>query len=113
MAVSIVHRATGLALSVGVILLCWWLVAIASGPEAFNEFNSLIATPLGQVIIFGFVWSLSYHLLTGIRHLAWDLGFGFALRTAHLTSILAIAGSIVIAVIVFAVAYTGHAGWSR
>ena len=111
MATSIVHRATGIALSGGTILLCWWLIAIASGPGAFNEFTSLATTPLGEVILFGFVWSLSYHLLNGIRHLAWDLGYGFAVSTANRSGMLVIAASIVLAVGAFAFAYAGHGGY--
>lgn len=111
MATSIVHRATGLALSAGTVLLCWWLIAIASGPDAFNEFNSLAATPLGEVILFGFIWSLSYHLLNGIRHLAWDLGYGFAVPTANRSGVIVIAGSILLAAGAFALAYLGHGGY--
>ena len=111
MATSIVHRATGLALSAGTILLCWWLIAIASGPAAFNEFTNLAATPLGQVILFGFVWSLAYHLLNGIRHLAWDLGYGFAVPTASLSGIVVIVGSVVLAAGAFALGYAGHGGY--
>jgi len=111
MATSIVHRATGLALSAGSILLCWWLIAIASGPEAFNEFTNLAATPLGEVILFGFVWSLAYHLLNGVRHLAWDLGYGFAVSTANMTGVVVIVRSIVLAIGAFALAYAGHGGY--
>ena len=111
MATSIVHRATGLALAAGTVLLCWWLIAIASGPEVFNEFISLATTPLGEVILFGFVWSLAYHLLNGIRHLAWDLGYGFAVPTASRSGIAVIVGSIVLAAGLFALAYLGHGGY--
>jgi succinate dehydrogenase / fumarate reductase cytochrome b subunit len=111
MATSIVHRATGLALSAGTVLLCWWLIAIASGPGAFNEFTSLATTPLGEVILFGFVWSLAYHLLNGIRHLAWDLGYGFAVPTANRSGIIVIAASILLAAGAFALAYSGHGGY--
>ena len=111
MATSIAHRATGLALSAGTILLCWWLIAVASGPEAFNAFINLAVTPLGEVILFGFVWSLAYHLLNGVRHLAWDLGYGFAVPTARMTGIFVIAGSIVLAIGAFALAYAGHGGY--
>jgi succinate dehydrogenase / fumarate reductase cytochrome b subunit len=111
MATSIVHRATGLALSAGTLVLCWWLIAVASGPDAFNEFTSLAVTPLGEVILFGFVWSLAYHLLNGIRHLAWDLGYGFAVPTANLSGIIVIAASIALAAGLFALAYLGHGGY--
>lgn len=111
MATSILHRATGIALSAGTVLLCWWLIAIASGPGAFNEFTNLATTPLGEVILFGFVWSLAYHLLNGIRHLAWDLGYGFAVPTANLSGIIVIAASILLAALAFALAYAGHGGY--
>lgn len=111
MATSIIHRATGIALSAGTIVLCWWLIAVANGPEAFNEFNRVATTPLGEVVLFGFVWSLSYHLLNGIRHLAWDLGYGFAVPTATRSGVFVIAGSVLLAVGAFAFAYTGHGGY--
>jgi succinate dehydrogenase / fumarate reductase cytochrome b subunit len=111
MATSIVHRATGVALAAGTVLMCWWLIAIASGPGAFNEFTGLATTPLGEVILFGFVWSLAYHLLNGMRHLAWDLGYGFAVSTANLSGILVIAGSLLLAAALFALAYSGHGGY--
>jgi succinate dehydrogenase / fumarate reductase cytochrome b subunit len=111
MATSITHRFTGIGLAGGLVVLGWWLVAIASGPDAFNQFNALAATPLGQVIFFLIVWSGSFHLLNGIRHLAWDMGFGFAKGTAITNSIIVIAGSIVLAAAFFAAAYTGHGGY--
>lgn len=111
MATSIVHRVTGCALAAGTVLLTWWLVAIASGPEAYDQFVGLAATPLGQVILFGFVWSLAYHLLNGIRHLAWDMGFGFSKSAARGNSIVVIAGSVLVAIGFFVAAYTGHGGY--
>lgn len=111
MATSIVHRATGLALSAGTILLCWWLIAIASGPETFNEFINVTGTPLGEVILFGFVWSLAYHLLNGVRHLAWDLGYGYAVPTANRSGIFVMAASVLLAAGAFALAYSGNGGY--
>lgn len=111
MATSITHRFTGMGLAAGTILLAWWLYAVASGPDSFNAFVSLAATPLGQVILFLIVWSLAFHLLNGVRHLAWDMGFGFSKKTAQNNSILVIAGSIVVAAALFALAYTGSGGY--
>ena len=70
MLASITHRATGMALSVGTLILAWWLVSVSNGPEGYDSFMGVVATPIGLVILFGFVWSLSFHLLNGIRHLA-------------------------------------------
>jgi succinate dehydrogenase / fumarate reductase cytochrome b subunit len=111
MATSITHRVTGIGLAIGTLLLAWWLISVASGPSAFNQFIDLASTPLGQVILFGFTWALAYHLINGIRHLFWDLGYGFGKATARNASVLVIAGSIVLAAGFFALAYAGHGGY--
>jgi succinate dehydrogenase / fumarate reductase cytochrome b subunit len=103
MASSITHRATGVALAGGMLFLVWWLIAAASGPDAYAVFARVAAHPVGMVILFGLVWSLAFHLLNGIRHLAWDLGYGFAMPTARLTAALVFGLSILIAIGVFAV----------
>lgn len=111
MMTSITHRATGLGLSVGALVLAWWLVAVSNGPEGYAGFYSYAVSPLGLLVLFGLTWSLAFHLLNGIRHLAWDLGHGFAKATAHATGVTVIAASLLIAVGVFALVCSGHAGY--
>lgn len=101
MATSIIHRATGMILTAAMAGLAWWLMALATGPDAYAGFTGFVATPLGQFLIFVSIWALSYHLLNGIRHLAWDIGYGFQPHTANLVSVLIVAGSVVLAVIVY------------
>jgi len=113
MATSIVHRATGVALAGGTILIAWWLFAAANGPEAYNQFAGLIETLPGQIVLFGFVWSLAYHLVNGIRHLAWDLGYGFEIRTASVTGVVVLVVSVVLATGAFALAWLGQGGYYR
>jgi succinate dehydrogenase / fumarate reductase cytochrome b subunit len=108
---SIVHRLTGMGLAVGALALAWWLVAISNGPESFEFFESWATTPLGLVLLFGFTWALGFHLLNGVRHLAWDLGYGFDKHVATQTATLVFILSLLIAVGVFALAWTGHAGY--
>ena len=103
MAASITHRATGIALSGGLLLLAWWLVAAASGADAYALFVRIAARPIGEVVLFGLLWSLAFHLLNGIRHLAWDLGYGFGVRTARLTGALVYVGSLLLAAGAFVV----------
>jgi succinate dehydrogenase / fumarate reductase cytochrome b subunit len=110
MAASITHRATGMALSAGTLFLAWWLIAAASGPAAYGDFTRAAAHPLGKIVLFGFVWSLAFHLLNGLRHLAWDVGYGFKVPTAKLTALLAYVLSVLIAIGVFAIGYFGHGG---
>ena len=111
MATSIVHRATGVGLAGGLLVLVWWLVAAASGPETYSFFIGLVQTTLGQLVLFGFAWALAFHAVNGVRHLAWDLGYGFAVKTANITGIAAIVLSLVLAIAVFALAYTDHGGY--
>jgi succinate dehydrogenase / fumarate reductase cytochrome b subunit len=111
MATSIAHRMTGIALSAGTVFLAWWLWAVSNGPETSQFFNNLAVTPLGQVVLFGFVWSLAYHFLAGLRHLAWDFGFGFDVKTANSMSIAIFALSAVLAAAIFGAVYLGKGGY--
>jgi succinate dehydrogenase / fumarate reductase cytochrome b subunit len=111
MIVSITHRATGIGLSVGALVLAWWLVAISNGPEGYQGFYLFALSPLGLVVLFGLTWSLAFHLLQGIRHLAWDLGYGYAKATARMSALAVIGLSLLIAAAVLALVWTGHAGY--
>lgn len=83
MAMSILHRATGMALAVGLLMVVWMLLAAASGEEAFSAFQSFNASLLGQLMLFGWTVSLFYHMGNGIRHLVWDMGKGYELPNAY------------------------------
>jgi succinate dehydrogenase / fumarate reductase cytochrome b subunit len=111
MLASITHRVTGAGLGVGALVLVWWLVAISNGPEGYENFMSYAGTPLGLLILFGFIWALAFHLLNGIRHLVWDLGYGFEKRTATQTGSLVYVLSVVLAVGIFAFAWMGYGGY--
>ena len=111
MIASIMHRLTGVALSVGAMCLAWWLVAISRGPEAYETFLNVARSPLGLLVLFAFCWSLAFHLLNGVRHLAWDLGYGFNKHTATKTGSAVFILSFLIAAGFFAAAWTGHGGY--
>lgn len=74
---SIFHRITGVALSAGTLLMVWWIVAAALGADAYAGVQAFVASPIGLVLLFGWTAALFYHLCSGIRHLAWDAGYGF------------------------------------
>ena len=93
---SITHRATGVALAVGTLLLVWWLVAAASGPEAYATVQGFIGSIIGRLLLFGWTWALFYHLGNGIRHLFWDAGYGFELKTAYGSGWLVLLASFVL-----------------
>src|SRR5882672_43998 len=83
MVLSICHRITGILLSVGLILLVYWLVALASGSLAYSAAVERLRSPLLQLLLLGWLFSFFFHLANGIRHLAWDCGFGFERRQAR------------------------------
>ena len=110
MAASITHRATGIALAAGLVLLAWWLIAAATGPDAYGLFMTAAGNIIGEIILFGFLWSLCYHLLNGIRHLFWDIGYGFYVPTARITAAFVFAASLLLAAGAFAVGLMVKAG---
>ncbi len=81
-ALSILHRLTGIGLAADSILLAWWLISVAAGGELFEATHRFLVSPIGMVLLF--LWSIAffYHLCNGIRHLAWDAGYGFEIRSA-------------------------------
>ena len=105
MVMSIVHRITGAALYVGTVLVVWWLVAAASGAVYFDWVNAIFGSLLGRLVLFGYTWALIHHMLGGIRHFVWDLGYGF---DKHVTTKMAwatLAGSIVLTVLIWIAGY--------
>jgi len=113
MMTSITHRITGVGLAMGAVVLAWWLVSISNGPEGWQSFHAVSDTPVGLLVLFGLTWSLLYHFLSGVRHLAWDLGYGFDKRVAERNSVIIFALSIIAALAVFAAAWTGHGGYLK
>jgi succinate dehydrogenase / fumarate reductase cytochrome b subunit len=93
MVASILNRATGIALSVGTLLLVWWLVAAATGPAAFAAVQGFIGSPIGLLLLLGWTASLFYHFFGGLRHLAWDMGIGFGQTSLNLVSYLVLAAT--------------------
>ena len=92
---SIVHRITGAALYFGMLLLAWWLIAAAAGPNAYANFEWFIGSLIGRLVLFGYTWALLHHTLGGIRHLIWDTIHGFEPAERELLTLATIVGSIV------------------
>lgn len=111
MATSIIHRVTGVGLAGGVVVLAWWLFAIAGGPESYGYFYRQAITPLGKLLLYGFAWALSYHFYNGIRHLCWDFGRGFELRNANRSGLIVIAASVVTVIAIYLIVHFGLTGY--
>jgi succinate dehydrogenase / fumarate reductase cytochrome b subunit len=105
MTLSIVHRATGIALYAGMLLLVWWLVAAATSDESFNQVQGFFGHWFGQIVLFGFTWSLVHHTIGGIRHLIWDMGQGFDARVVERGAQFTIASSILITIALWVIGY--------
>jgi len=103
-AVSIMCRITGIAWSVGVLLLVWWLAALATGPGAFAQVQWFMSSFLGLLVLFGLTAAAWFHTLAGLRHLAWDAGYGFALPTVMKTGQLVMVATLVLTVLTWVVA---------
>jgi succinate dehydrogenase / fumarate reductase cytochrome b subunit len=108
MVTSILHRITGAALYFGSFLLVIWLLAAATGPDAYNYVAGLFATWPAKIVLLGYTWALAQHLLSGLRHLLWDTGAGYDLKTVDILSWGTLAGSFTLtAAIWIAVAMCG------
>jgi succinate dehydrogenase / fumarate reductase, cytochrome b subunit len=110
MTLSIVHRATGVALYFGTLLLAWWLVAAASGPGAYGNVHAFTSSFLGRLIVFGYTWALLHHLLSGIRYFFWDLGYGFKPSERETLNWTATIGGVVLTVLLWIAAYAFGCG---
>jgi len=95
MALSILNRVTGCALSVGMLLFVYWLVAAATGQAAYETAHSFFGHPLVRVLLIGFSLAFFYHLLNGVRHMTWDTGHGLERKPARLSGWIVFLGSIV------------------
>jgi len=102
MVTSILHRATGIALSAGTILLVVALLALADGPEAYGKVQAFARSWIGTLLLVGWTWALAFHLLNGIRHLAQDLGYGYPPPAFVRNSWIVSLGSLVLTALVWA-----------
>lgn len=105
MLMSIVHRATGIALYAGTLLLVWWLIAAATSDEYFALVQAVFGSWFGQLVMFGFTWALVHHTAGGIRHLIWDTGRGFDLPSVEAGARITLGSSVVITILLWVFAY--------
>ena len=96
MALSILHRATGIGLAVGLVALVAWLMSIAAGPESYLYFSTFMSTTFGRLLLIAWSFAFFYHLANGIRHLFWDAGYGFEKSQANASAWVALAATVVL-----------------
>lgn len=110
MALSILHRATGCALSVGLLLFVYWLVAAATGRSAYGDAVDFLGHPVVRIALVGFSFAFFYHLLNGARHLTWDTGHGLERKAARVSGWIAFLGAVAATALYWAVFYAGGEG---
>ena len=96
---SITHRISGIVNLLALILIFFWLVVLSLGENNYELFLSIVNSFFGKFILIGFTWSMSFHLLSGIRHLAWDLGYGFEIKTSNISGTIVIISSLVLTIV--------------
>ena len=96
---SITHRIAGIINLLALILIFFWLVFLSLGESNYELFLATINSFFGKFILIGFTWSMIFHLLGGIRHLAWDLGYGFEIKTANISGIIVIESSLALTIL--------------
>ena len=107
---SILHRITGVLLSLGFLLLVYWLAAAAAGPERYAAARDSLASPLAQLVWFGAAFAFCYHLLNGVRHLFFDMGRGFELKTARASGRAVAIGAVVLGLLLWLLVRSGLGG---
>ncbi len=106
-AFSIFHRATGVALSIGLIVFTWWIVALSIGGDTYVDFLIFANSVLGKIMLVGWTWAACWHLCTGIRHLFLDMGYGFEIPTVYKTATAILIVSSVLTVAIVCTAFLG------
>ena len=96
---SITHRISGVINLLALILIFFWLLFFSFGESNYELFLLIINSFFGKFILIGFTWSMSFHLLSGLRHLAWDMGYGFEIKTANISGIIVIITSLFLTII--------------
>ncbi|HST44947.1 MAG TPA: succinate dehydrogenase, cytochrome b556 subunit [Luteimonas sp.] len=109
MVMSILFRASGIVLTFGAFVLAWWLLAVAAGGETYARAADLVDSPLGLIALFGFSLAAVYHLLNGLRHLAWDSGMGLDIPEVYRSGYVVIALTLVLTALIWIVALGGGA----
>lgn len=105
MAMSIAHRITGAGLYLGTVLLAWWLIAAASDASSFDAVSAVVGSPIGRLVLFGFTWALFHHMLGGLRHFIWDMGYGMDHPEREYLAQATLVGGAVLSVLTWALAY--------
>jgi len=105
MVMSILHRITGAGLYFGTLLMAWWLMAAAAGPNPYANYAAFMSSFFGRLLLFGYTWALLHHMLGGVRHLIWDTGHGLSAAERERLSLATVLGSVSLTIILWVFGY--------
>jgi succinate dehydrogenase / fumarate reductase, cytochrome b subunit len=105
---SILHRATGVLLAIGLLALAYWLISLAGGEQSYDTAATLFASPVGLLFLVGWSFAFLYHLMNGVRHLFWDVGRGFERTQRHASGWFVVLGSIALTLCLWGLIWAGH-----
>jgi len=100
---SITHRLTSIINTAGVTLICFWILSLSMGEDCYKYFAMFSSSIVGKFILVGFTWSFCYHLLNGLRHLFWDMGYGYEIKTANFSGISVLTSSFLLTIILWVI----------
>ena len=101
MILSIAHRIIGVVNSIAIVLICLWTISLLFGEGNYEIIKTLFQSLFGKILVISLSWSFSFHILSEIRHLIWDLGYGFDLKISKITGIITIIGSLALTVLIY------------
>ena len=98
---SIAHRIVGIINILAITMICFWSLSLLFGSESYEIFNNFFKSFFGKFIAVGLCWTFSFHILNELRHLFWDLGYGFDLQISKITGVLALIGSFALTILFY------------
>ena len=99
--ISISHRITGLLNILALTLICFWIASMLLGSTSYEFIYNIFNSFFGKFLVIGITWSFSFQILSEIRHLFWDIGYGFELTTSKISGIIVIFGSFIITILIY------------
>lgn len=101
MALSVLHRGTGSVLALSTPLLVYWLLTLAAGPQAYAELQECLSSWIFKIVLLGYVFSMSYHMCNGVRHLFWDVGHGYENEEVNRSGIIVLSAAAILTILIF------------
>jgi len=98
---SITHRIVGVINFFVIVLICFWAIMVVFGENSYSVLNNILDTSFGKFLTISLCWTFSFHILNELRHLIWDAGYGFDLKTSKITGVIAFIGSFVLTILFY------------